>query len=1276
MLARLRRELGFAASWLVAWLALSGTSVHAAAGELWDDAFLRGDFLGSFEEHSRRLGAPPHERPSWAATLAPDLYAELELRFFASLARRVQDAPRALATFDRFLEHERGPEVTGLARELRAHQLLACGDVAAATDEWRRLGFLRSWFVVGPFENERGSGFEVPLPPEERWGPDETYVGKRGRVGWREFSETGPGGAIELGEILRPNQEAIAYLACFVHAAEPMDLQLRVGSSGSYAIWIDSVEVARNDIERTLGFDQDLHAIHVGRGWHSVLVKSGQTRGDWRLRVRVTQPDGTPAWGAVDSPSDADPPRFSAQASRPDTAEPIGGEVRRLAPPRRASDAALAQAQEHPQATALAAFLTRDLGAHDRHEHPDRDALAPRIAAGAGTAVDYYLLALTYDQAITHDAEREQNAWRQALERALAIDPGFHAVRIELARYSLERFGNTSTALEILAPAMGQKPWPADLVTLLASVQAQRHGDAERELLWAEERPRLTREPWLDFRLELARTALTQGRLDEAAELVRAGLGFAADHAELLELSMQIAIRRGDVDGAREHLHTATRLWPVRSAPWRKLADFETTCGNWSAALAAIERALVIAPQEEQVHQARAEILLLSGKREAALDGFRAALELEPNQPRLREYLAHLDETVASHREPLAEPLAERIAAARAAAATGDDPVHELLHNQIVRIAIDGTTRRFVQYLARVGNDQGIRRLDYYSVPYAHGEQWVKVVTARAHAPDGAVEEATIRNRDPQVREGEYPTWAYAWVDLPPLRPGTIVEIEYWVEDLRQSFFGDYFGDRVPLAGLEPRDFVGYTLIAPKDKPLYFATQQATPGATEVVHTVAEDPDTKTYRWVATQQPRLDPEPGMPPVQELVPTLQISTFRDWDAFATWYHHLIRKQFDSSPAIRAKVAELTRDCRTDWEKTRAVYDFVVSDVRYVAWEFGIHGFQPYRASTIFTRRFGDCKDKATLICVMLAEVGIEAHPVLINGTQQRPREDFTLPLIDHFNHCIAFVPSLGENGLFLDGTAEHHAVDELPLMDRGAKVLVVQGDGGRVTDIPWNRPEEFAIDERQTLTLRDDGAAALAIDARPTGALAVSLRSGLEIEGERKRQLERRFGSQFPGATVEVVEATDFTNLNEPVRLQVRVKLPRYLDDTREGIKLPALRDFFGLGGAFANRADPGTRKFDLLLGNPLRSSLEVAIELPPDHEVSHLPESVKFASPFGNYSLDHRLDGRTIHVRRQLEVTAPRVPAEDYAQFKRFVADVEESRAERIVLRRTQEEVQ
>ena len=173
-------------------------------------------------------------------------------------------------------------------------------------------------------------------------------------------------------------------------------------------------------------------------------------------------------------------------------------------------------------------------------------------------------------------------------------------------------------------------------------------------------------------------------------------------------------------------------------------------------------------------------------------------------------------------------------------------------------------------------------------------------------------------------------------------------------------------------------------------------------------------------------------------ISELAAYVHVSTYQAWDEVATWYQGLIKGQVDSSPQIRAAVHEVTRGIADERGRIRALYDYVVGKTRYVGLEFGIHGFQPYRTPQIFARKFGDCKDKASLLVVMLKEAGIPSTMVLAR-TRTGGDIDSRPASLAPFDHAIVYVPKYD---WYLDGTAEFSGADELPASDQDIPVLLV------------------------------------------------------------------------------------------------------------------------------------------------------------------------------------------------------------------------------------------
>src|SRR5437879_13376014 len=98
----------------------------------------------------------------------------------------------------------------------------------------------------------------------------------------------------------------------------------------------------------------------------------------------------------------------------------------------------------------------------------------------------------------------------------------------------------------------------------------------------------------------------------------------------------------------------------------------------------------------------------------------------------------------------------------------------------------------------------------------------------------------------------------------------------------------------------------------------------------------------------------------------------------------WYQWLTSGRRDASPELKQKAASLTASASTPSAKMKALGEFAQRDIRYVAIELGIGGWQPHPAAEVFTHHYGDCKDKATLMGAMLHEIGIDSYYVVINS----------------------------------------------------------------------------------------------------------------------------------------------------------------------------------------------------------------------------------------------------------------------------------------------------
>src|ERR1700691_598435 len=133
------------------------------------------------------------------------------------------------------------------------------------------------------------------------------------------------------------------------------------------------------------------------------------------------------------------------------------------------------------------------------------------------------------------------------------------------------------------------------------------------------------------------------------------------------------------------------------------------------------------------------------------------------------------------------------------------------------------------------------------------------------------------------------------------------------------------------------------------------------------------------------------------------PAMRAKSSGTWQDIGLWYDGLTQSSRASSPAIQQKVIELTSGISDPLQKMRVLTDYMQKNIRYMAVEIGIGGYQPHPAPEVFAHQFGDCKDKATLLGSMLHEIGIESYYVLVDSERGVIHPDY--PSIYHMNHVI-------------------------------------------------------------------------------------------------------------------------------------------------------------------------------------------------------------------------------------------------------------------------------
>ncbi|MDX9719266.1 MAG: DUF3857 domain-containing protein [Myxococcota bacterium] len=1095
-----------------------------------------------------------------------------------------------------------------------------------AADCYDALGYLSRGHIIGPFPNDGGAGFDSAYPPEDFIDLELPVDGRFDGLRWLPYSSSAA--RISFIDNISPSHDAVVYFATIVESPRARSALLWLAADGAYSAWLNGQLLGTRSEDLGAVLDRDPYQLELQSGHNLLLVKVASGSHSASLLARLSELDGSPLL-------------LPHGIQRPESAIALNNDESLLRPADSVHDQlALCTTAD---CSFWNAYLLHRLCPNDASESAS-SALLEALELGANGPLQS-LLALD----IVQEDWRRQLILDTAIEAA-PNDPWLRAAKLEqwLRGSSYERADELKQGLDALLGSHASSLTPA----LLRFQQLYSDG-----LYWAAQdlAQKLDQEhpcvPAVLQALHDAALALDEPEAQRQAARALLEIDQRAEHWRLRLVRSEL--RRGATDDALALLEQGLLLLPHSWALRESQLDLLELLDRKQELHNALELAILTCPTCVQWHQRRAEMALENGEQEEALDALRLVSSLELHNQTVRQLLRYLDPESESFEQPF---LIHEVSNVPAAGYPDDYLV--LLDQKITLLHPNGLSSTFVQTVYQPLTEAGVASLRHLPVYYTPDDELLEIEMMRVLRADGSQFDTYDRYEQSVSDESIRMYYDYRQVvlSLPELAVGDRVELRYRKSQVAQSnFLEQQFGDVWYMQDLVPKLHQRYVLIAPAQRELVLRLPESFQTAAQnglASYQESEIDNRRIYQVERFDAPRIVTERMMPGWGEVADYLLVSTFSTWSEVARVYWNLAKEQWIVDKDIRDTVQKLIEGISDRRERVRRIHNYVVKNTRYVALEFGIHGYKPYRTTVSFRRRFGDCKDKASLMKVMLEEAGIPAHIVLIR-TNQSGRIATEPPSLSIFDHAIAYVP---EFDLFLDGTAEFSGTSELPSMDEGAQLLIVKENGEfELRDAPVSSAEDNLMSNDYRFDLRVDGAQ-LRGSAKIQGLFAAGYRQRLESLEKRNDAFEREIASDFPGASLVEVSFSNVDDLEEPVAFDFVAELPSLLVRSGNAYLLTPLAKNSMLTQALAPSA---SREHELMLPFSLGFDDTIVFELPDELQLEELPSSEQLVSDFGKLSLNFDAQDRRIEVRASLRLERRRVAAAEYKDFQRFIMSVD-----------------
>lgn len=415
------------------------------------------------------------------------------------------------------------------------------------------------------------------------------------------------------------------------------------------------------------------------------------------------------------------------------------------------------------------------------------------------------------------------------------------------------------------------------------------------------------------------------------------------------------------------------------------------------------------------------------------------------------------------------------------------------------------------------------------------------------------------------------------------------------------------------------------------------------------------------YTWRAQNLAPVEREPFGPLFSELVPLVRTApvafevegyqgNMQSWKDYGLWVGKLNSGRDVLPEATSQKLQSMVAGAKTSEEKVRKVYDYLQANTRYVSIQLGIGGWQPFEASFVDGKGYGDCKALTNYTQAMLKAIGISSHQALIRAGDDASDILTEFPS-QQFNHVVLCVP-LERDSLWLECTSQDKAAGYAGSFTGNRHALLITPDGGKLV----KTPTYGASNNTQIRSIN------VLLDELGNGTARVRTVFGGEQSEMRSAALHNAKPDEQKKWLYNQVKLPAF-DINSYTWKEQKDALPSVTEDLelrlRQYATLSGKRLFLKPNLMNKWTYSPAAKEKRLteviMNGMAFKDVDTVSFELPAGFTLEFQPQDMNVSTAFGEYKTTTKVEGQQVTYIRSLQMPKGRFKPETYTQLVEFL---------------------
>lgn len=429
-----------------------------------------------------------------------------------------------------------------------------------------------------------------------------------------------------------------------------------------------------------------------------------------------------------------------------------------------------------------------------------------------------------------------------------------------------------------------------------------------------------------------------------------------------------------------------------------------------------------------------------------------------------------------------------------------------------------------------------------------------------------------------------------------------------------------------------------------------------------------------SYSWSVKNIKSIIEEPYCPDYNDFLPMLFVglNAFKmsgyegnmdTWENLGKWIYKLNTNRDILAEETKNQIHELISEISDTTEIVKILYEFMQSKTRYVSIQLGIGGWQPFEASFVDEKGYGDCKALSNYMYSILKEAGIKSHYTLVKAGENSGNIVTEFPK-SQFNHAILCVPMKNDT-IWLECTSQKNPFGYIGTFTDNRNVLIVDENGGKIVKTKEYHQNENIKSTKATILIDSIGFINADIDIKYSGLMYDEATFFLyQTNDEQKKYLYQTI--DIPDFKINNYDITEIKDIIPSLSQNLEISSENYATCSGKRIFIPLnmINKITKTPEAIDNR------NTNIVLKRPYIICDTLEFIFPENFEIEYLTSDNSIVTEFGEYSIKVENENNKILYIRNLKMNKGEFSPEKYSEFIDFHKQIMKFDSEKIVIKK------